>query len=225
MDAPTGPGKLPGRATIRGVLEVALAAFTSLFVVVDPLGNLPIFVTLTGGLDAAGKRAVALRGVAIAGAVLLLFALGGDALLAQLGIGLPAFRIAGGLMLLLIALEMVFERRLSRKSRTAEEIAAAPTPRDLAVFPIAIPLVAGPGAITSVLLLAGRARSGGETGIVLAMVAVVLLISLLLFLLAERIERAVGDTTIAIVSRLLGILLAALAVQYVLDGLREALFS
>jgi len=207
------------------MLEVALTAFTSLFVVIDPLGNLPIFVALTGDLDRAGKRAVALRGVAIAGGVLLLFALAGDALLRLLGIGLPAFRIAGGLMLLLIALEMVFERRLSRKSRTAGEIAAAPTPRDLAVFPIGIPLVAGPGSITSILLLAGRATDGAQTAVVLSMLAIVLLVSLTLFLLGEGIERAVGDTTIAIVSRLLGILLAALAVQYVLDGLRASLFA
>jgi len=207
------------------MLEVALTAFTSLFVVIDPLGNLPIFVALTGDLDRAGKRAVALRGVAIAGGVLLLFALAGDALLRLLGIGLPAFRIAGGLMLLLIALEMVFERRLSRKSRTAGEIAAAPTPRDLAVFPIGIPLVAGPGSITSILLLAGRATDGAQTAVVLSMLAIVLVVSLMLFLLGEAIERAVGDTTIAIVSRLLGILLAALAVQYVLDGLRASLFA
>jgi len=207
------------------MLEVALTAFTSLFVVIDPLGNLPIFVALTGDLDRAGKRAVALRGVAIAGGVLLLFALAGDALLRLLGIGLPAFRIAGGLMLLLIALEMVFERRLTRKSRTAGEIAAAPTPRDLAVFPIGIPLVAGPGSITSILLLAGRATDGAQTAVVLSMLAIVLLVSLTLFLLGEGIERAVGDTTIAIVSRLLGILLAALAVQYVLDGLRASLFA
>ena len=204
--------------------EYAVHAFATLFVVIDPLGNLPIFVALTRGEDAAHKRRMALRGVAIATGVLLLFALTGARVLEVLGIGLPAFRTAGGLMLLLIALEMVFERRNERRSRTADRIASETGPRDVSVFPIAIPLVSGPGAITSLLLLQGRTEGDlGLQAILLAALLVALGVSLLLFLLADPIERVLGDTLISVISRLLGILLAALASQFLLDGLREGL--
>jgi len=204
--------------------EIALTAFATLFVVIDPLGNLPIFVALTRGEDAPHRRHMAFKGVAVAGGVFAFFAVVGARLLELLGIGMPAFRTAGGLMLLIIAIEMVFEKRNERRSETADRIAAEARPRDISVFPIAIPLISGPGAITSlVLLLSGLRGDAAAQGVVLAMLGGVLLVSLLLFLLAGPIERLLGETGIAVISRLLGILLAALAVQFVFDGLWEGL--
>ena len=200
-------------------------AFATLFVAIDPLGLLPVFLALTAGAGAAERRRIALRGTLIGGGVLLAFALLGDRLLGLLGIGLPAFRVAGGLMLLVIAFEMVFERRSERRTRSAEGAKADPVREDVAVFPVAIPLIAGPGAITAVVLLMGRYQ--GEPllqAAVLAVLALVLGLSLATFLLVERIERLLGATGTTVASRLLGILLAALAVQFVLDGIALALF-
>ena len=208
------------------MLETALTAFATLFVVIDPFGNLPIFVALTSGESPAHKRHMAIKGVGIAACVFAFFALIGGRLLGMLGIGLPAFRTAGGLMLLVIAFEMVFEKRNPRRSRTADRIAAESGPRDVSVFPIAIPLVSGPGAITSLVLLLSRyAGSTGEQTIVLLMLGAVLVVSCTLFLLADRIERVLGDTVIDVITRLLGILLAALAVQFVFDGLYHGLLN
>ena len=208
------------------MVETALTAFATLFVVIDPFGNLPIFVALTSGESAAHKRRMAVKGVLIAACVFAFFALIGARLLDLLGIGLPAFRTAGGLMLMVIAFEMVFETRNPRRSRTADKIAAESSPRDISVFPIAVPLVSGPGSITSLILLLSRyAGEPASQGIVLVMLAVVLVISCLLFLLAGPIERALGETVIDVITRLLGILLAALAVQFVFDGIWEGLLN
>ena len=208
------------------MLEVAVTAFATLFVVIDPLGNLPIFVALTAGESAAHKRHMAIKGVGIAALVFVFFALVGGRLLDLLGIGLPAFRTAGGLMLLVIAFEMVFEKRNPRRSRTADRMAAESGPRDISVFPIAIPLVSGPGAITSLVLLLGRyAGDATSQTIVLLMLGAVLLVSAVLFLLADGIERALGDTLIDVITRLLGILLAALAVQFLFDGIHGGLLN
>lgn len=194
-------------------------AFTTLFVIIDPVGMLPVFLALTAGMAGPRRRRAALTGPALAGLVLLLFALTGDPLLDLLGIGLPAFRIAGGLMLLWIAWEMVFERRRDRRSKTVETAAE----EDVAVFPLAIPLLSGPGAITSIMLLmAERQGDPAAQAMVLLVLAAVLSLCVLMFLLAEPLERAMGPTLTGVVSRLLGILLAALAVQYVLDGIGNA---
>jgi multiple antibiotic resistance protein len=206
------------------MLDAVLNAFATLFVVIDPIGLLPLFLVLTAGYDAASRRRIALRGMAIAAIILFAFALVGGELLALLGITLPAFRVAGGLMLLWIAFEMVFERRTDRRTRSAEEIARQEPADDISVFPLAIPLLSGPGAITSVMLLMGR-----HEGLLLYQAAVLLVLAfvlalcVLIFLLAGPIERLLGRTTTNVVSRLLGILLAALAVQYVLDGLARGL--
>ncbi len=206
--------------------EVALTAFAALFVVIDPLGNLPIFVALTAGEADAHKRTMALKGVAIAAVVFAFFALVGATLLELLGIGIPAFRTAGGLMLMVIAFDMVFERRNPRRKGTADRIVAEERPGDISVFPLAIPLVSGPGAITSLLLLlSGFSGDLESQGIVLVMLGIVLAIQFLLFLLGGPIERLLGETVIAVFSRLLGILLAALAVQYVFDGLYHGLLN
>ena len=208
------------------MIELALTAFATLFVVIDPLGNLPVFVTLTSGSSDAHKRRMAMKGVGIGVLVLGLFAFAGDRMLEMLGISLPAFRAAGGLLLMIIAVEMVFDLRNSRKRDNADKIAEEVAPRDISVFPIAMPLIAGPGGITSLLLLMGRhSDSSASQAIVLGVLATVLLIQFSLFLLAGPIERLMGDTVIDVFSRLLGIILAALAVQYVFDGIYEGLLN
>ncbi len=202
------------------MIEAFWTALVALFVTVDPLGLVPIFVALTPGLDQALRAAIARRAVLLAGAVLTLFALAGEAVLAWLGIGMPAFRVAGGLFLFLLALEMVFERRGPRRSGSAEGVADDRRGADLAVFPVGIPLIAGPAAITTTILVADRV-GGTATGrlAVLLAVLVTMAITWLALLLAGRLARIAGPTLIGVASRLLGLLLGALAAQYVLDGL------
>jgi multiple antibiotic resistance protein len=205
------------------MLDIVLHAFTTLFVVIDPLGLVPVLLALTAGMAAADRRQMALKGTLIAGLILLGFGLAGEALLGLLGIGLAAFRTAGGVMLLLIALEMVFERRVDRRSRSADELRVVGGRDDLAVFPLAIPLLSGPGAIASIMLLMDRYQDDlVAQAIVLAALLAVMALCVAILLLLEPLERVLGPTLTHVVSRLLGILLAALAVQYVLDGLRSA---
>jgi multiple antibiotic resistance protein len=204
-------------------LEFLISALVTLAVVVDPLGLVPAFVAITQGLPARSRRSVALRACLIAAAILAGSALIGDWLLRTLSITLPAFRIAGGLLLFSIASEMVFGVRTVRQSRQAEE-AIEEHVRNIAAFPLAIPLMAGPGAITATVLLAGRA--GGDPlrlGALLGVIAVVLALCFVVFTLAARIAKLLGTTANVVLSRLLGVLLAALAVQFVIDGVRAAL--
>jgi multiple antibiotic resistance protein len=189
------------------------SAFVTLFVVLDPPGLAPAFIALTGGMAPAAKRTIAVEATLITFAVLVGALLFGQALLAMLGISLAAFRIAGGLLLFAIAFEMVFDRRQQRKNS-----AAAPSPSP-AVFPLAIPLMAGPGALTAAVLLGGRA--GGDwlmRGLFAGIIAAVLALCLCVFLLSGPIERVMGERARNVLGRLLGVLLAALAVQYVADG-------
>ena len=203
--------------------EFPISALVTLIVVVDPLGLLPAFVAITHGLPERARRNVALRACLNAAAILAGSALIGDWLLRTLSISLPAFRIAGGLLLFSIASEMVFGVRIGRQSREAEE-AIEEHVRNIAAFPLAIPLMAGPGAITATVLLAGRADGDPmRLGVLLAVVAVVLALCLLVFALAARLATLFGGTANVVLSRLLGVLLAALAVQYVIDGARVAL--
>jgi len=204
-------------------LEFLISALVTMVVVVDPLGLVPTFVAITHGLPDRARRAVALRACLIAAAILAGSALIGDWLLRTLSIGLPAFRIAGGLLLFSIASEMVFGLRIERQSKQAEE-AIEEHVRNIAAFPLAIPLMAGPGAITASVLLAGRA--GGDPSrlaMLLGVVAVVLVLCFVAFTLAVRIATLLGTTANVVLSRLLGVLLAALAVQFVIDGVRAAL--
>ncbi len=204
-------------------LEFLIPAFVTLLVVVDPIGLVPTFIGITNGLPQTARRSVALRACIIAAAVLAGSALIGDWLLRSLSITLPAFRIAGGLLLFSIASEMVFGVRIGRQTQEAEE-ALEEHVRNIAAFPLAIPLMAGPGAITATVLLAGRA--GGDPlrlTLLLTVIAVVLALCLLTFALAGRIAKLLGVTGNIVLSRLLGVLLAALAVQYVIDGVRVAL--
>ena len=205
-------------------VDTLVSALVALLVVVDPIGLAPIFLALTEGMTNAARRRVAVRAGLIALCVLAGFALAGRWLLAQLGITLPAFRIAGGLLLFAIAFEMVYGRRSDRQSRTAEQAAHADHAKHIAAFPLAIPLLAGPGAITATLLLAGQ--TGGSPTLLAALlvvIAIVIGIALIVFCLAVPIARVIGTTGNLVLSRLLGIILAALAVQFVIDGLRAAL--
>jgi len=201
-------------------LEFLISALVTMVVVVDPLGLVPTFVAITHGLPDRARRAVALRACLIAAAILAGSALIGDWLLRTLSIGLPAFRIAGGLLLFSIASEMVFGLRIERQSKQAEE-AIEEHVRNIAAFPLAIPLMAGPGAITASVLLASRA--GGDPvhmGVLLGVVAAVLALCFAVFALAVRIATLLGTTANVVLSRLLGVLLAALAVQFVIDGVK-----
>lgn len=204
-------------------IEYLISALVTLLVVVDPIGLVPSYLAVTHELPTATRRKVALRACLIAAGILAGSALVGDWLLRTLSITLPAFRIAGGLLLFSIASEMVFGVRIVRQSRQAED-AIDEHARNIAAFPLAIPLMAGPGAITATVLLAGRA--GGDplrVALLLAVIGAVLVVCFAVFALAVPIARYVGTTANSVMSRLLGVLLAALAVQYVIDGVRATL--
>ena len=200
-----------------------LNAFATLFVTIDPIGLLPIFLGLTAGMDRATRREIAARSCVIAGLILLLFTVAGSAILSVFGITLPAFRVAGGLLLFAIAIEMVFEKRQERQESTAERALSAEELRSIAVFPLALPLIAGPSAISATILLTGSL--GGATGVlaVAAMVVAICGLTFGVFLAAHRLDRVIGATGRVVLTRLLGVLLAALAVQFVADGVRKLL--
>jgi multiple antibiotic resistance protein len=195
------------------------SALATLLVIADPIFLSALFLGLTQDLDRVQRREVALRGSVIAFCILLGAGLGGAKLLELLGISLSAFRIAGGLLLLSAAAEMVFDRRGQRQQETVSKAITVDHVKNIAAFPLAIPLMAGPGAITAMILLAGRAEGDwSKLGALYAVAGVVMLSCYLSFLAAERISAALGVTGRAVVSRLLGIVLAALAVQFVIDG-------
>ncbi|QIN82428.1 NAAT family transporter [Rubrobacter tropicus] len=202
--------------------EFVFNSFVTLLVVIDPLGLAPIFAALTRGYPQKRKRETAIRGTFLGTIILLIFALAGDVLLSALGIGIPAFRIAGGVLLFLLSLDMVFASPAGLRSRTVREQEEDDFGQDVSVFPLAIPLLAGPGAITTVLLYTGE-RSPAELGVFITVLLFVLLLTLLSLLLAPRIMGLFGETGANVLSRVLGVLLAALAVQFVLDGLQASL--
>jgi MarC family membrane protein len=193
-------------------------ALVTLFVTIDPVGLAPMFMVITAGFGPVARRQAALRAATTAAAILIGFALVGQPLIRFLGISLPAFRIAGGLLLFVIAFEMVFERRIERKAARIETATGQDDLQHLAIFPLAIPLTSGPGAISATILLASEAPGAiglaGLIGVIVLMIAACLVV----FLIAGRIERALGETGRLVVSRLLGVILAALAVQFVADG-------
>ncbi len=195
----------------------------ALLVTLDPLGTGPVFAALTRGSEAAYRRRMAVKGVVIAAGILFVFAFGGEILLRALGIGFPAFRIAGGILLLLLAIDMVFARPSGLRSTTAGEEAEATLRADISVFPLAIPLIAGPGALTTVLLLMGQADGDPlRQAVVLGVLSLVLVLMLVTLLAAGWVSKVLGVTGINVIDRVLGILLAALAVQFVIDGMRES---
>lgn len=199
--------------------ESVVSAFTTLIVVLDPIGLIPIFLSLTDDMEPAERRLTAVWAAALTCLILVFFALFGAALMSYLGISLPAFRIAGGLMLLYTSFEMVFGGRQHRHERSAEPAMGADDARSIAAFPLAIPLMAGPGAITATILLAGEVRGQvGEQIELILVIVVVCLVAMICFLSAASIDRLIGKTGKIVFTRLLGVLLAALAVQFVADG-------
>ena len=203
-----------------------LSAFVTLFIVIDPAGCAPIFAGLTRDCGPAHRRAMAIRSVLIAAGVLLVFALVGEPLLKALGISLDAFRIAGGIMLFLIALEMVFERRTQRREDRAEQIKRRASDehvevQDVSVFPMAIPMIAGPGSIATVMLMTSR-NHGMALLVVLAALVGVLALTMAALLAAGPLMRVLGDKIEAMITRILGVLLAALAAQFVIDGVKAS---
>ena len=198
--------------------ELFVSAFITLFVVIDPPGCAPIYAGLTKGASASQARNMALRATAIAAVILTIFAFFGEDLLNALHIELDSFRIAGGLMLFFIAFEMVFEKRTQRREERADKVAAAEV-EDVSVFPMAMPMLAGPGAIAAIMLLMNEAEGVEQTIEVFAALAAVLIITAAALIAAGPLIRLLGDKVEAVITRLLGVLLAALATQYVIDGL------
>ena len=202
-------------------LPALIAAFTTLFVIIDPPGMTPMFLALTQGMTSAQRRVIAIRSIVISFVLMIAFIMLGEALLGFIGISMPAFRIAGGILLFITALEMLFQKRQARREDTAIE-GVTENQDDPSVFPLAMPLIVGPGAITTLILLAGQAEGVADFAAIIGVVAAVL-VSLLAFLLTSSIvERALGKTGLNIVTRVLGMLLAALATQFVLDGISQS---
>jgi multiple antibiotic resistance protein len=192
-----------------------ITAFVTLFVIIDPIGLAPLFIAITQGMSQKKRRGIALRAVVVGGAVLFLFSVFGESVLSFVGISMPAFRIAGGVLLFLTALEMLFNRRTKRREDQSEDDGAD----DPSVFPLAIPLIAGPGAITSVILITENHPGWLGIGEVTMVVAAVLVLVYVMFSIGTLLEQLLGKIGINVITRILGMLLAALAVQFVLEGI------
>lgn len=205
------------------MLESLKAAFATLFVTIDPPGVAPIFLALTSGMSASAQREVALRAVCIAFVVLVIFAFGGRSIIDLLGISIPAFRIAGGVLLFYIAAEMILGREERNKRDFANDAVTRDHIRNVAAFPLAIPLLAGPGSITATMLFGGRAESDWLLLLGLAgVIALIMTITFIVLMLADKFSRLLGSTGQIVLSRMLGIVLAALAAQFVIDGVSAA---
>lgn len=208
------------------MLDLFMSAFVTLFVVIDPPGCAPIYAGLSAGASRAQAISMAARACLIAAGILVVFALFGEKLLGFLHIELNAFRMAGGIMLFIIALEMVFEKRTQRREERAEKLLTEhPEVEDVSVFPMAMPMLAGPGSIATIMLLTQRAHGAEETAMVLGAMLLVLLISFAGLAAAGPLMRILGDKVEAVITRILGVLLAALAAQFVIDGIKAALVS
>ncbi len=204
------------------LIDLAVNSFVTFFVIIDPIGLIGIFNGLAAHLTTKDRQRLAIRGTLVGSFVLLLFALAGERLLQALGISLPAFRAAGGALLFLLAIEMIFQHRIQRRSQEARDVIDEPQVEDIAIFPLGIPLIAGPGAITSALLLTSRYKGDLlEQGIVLGAMLIVLALTMVTFLAAERLGKIIGATLAGVATRLLGILLAAVAVEYIVVGVRQ----
>lgn len=205
------------------MIELFLSAFVTLFVVIDPPGCAPIYASLTCEASKAQRRSMAIRAVGIAAAILLVFALWGKQLLGVLGIALDSFKIAGGIMLFMIAMDMVFEKRTQRREDRAQKLTdEEPHVEDVSVFPMAMPMIAGPGSIATVMLLMSRAHDLTERLVVLGAVVLTLALMLGALLAAGPLMALLGRKIEAVITRLLGVLLAALAAQFVIDGLKAS---
>lgn len=215
------------------LVTIFVAAFVTMFVVIDPPGCAPIFASLTNGTTPAHKRRMAVKAVAVGTLILLLFAFLGQPLLKALGISLDAFRFAGGILLFLIAMDMVFEKRTERREHRAEVVKSEATARhqsleeeDISVFPMALPMIAGPGSIGSLMLLMAKQEGDWSAqGAVLAAVAANLLLTLIALLASVKLTQWIGKTAMGVITRLLGVILCALAAQFVFDGIRNAFMT
>lgn len=202
--------------------EILINALTTLLVTLDPPGLAPVFLALTTGMSRIQRGQVALRGSIIAFGILAMFALFGSSILELLGISLGAFRISGGLLLFWISFEMIFEKRQERKEKTGEVAVTLDHIQNIAVFPLALPLIAGPGAISATVLISGSMETNVDKLIFILILAFSMSLVFAALIVAERMDRFLGNTGRAILTRLLGVLLAALSVQFVVDGIRSA---
>jgi len=196
-------------------IELAFAVFITLIVVVDPIGLAPLFVALTGGMEPHERRRIAFRACIIAFIILAIFGLFGENFLSAVGISMPAFRISGGVLLFITALDMLFERRTQRRENNAS------SENDPSVFPLAMPLIAGPGAMTSMILLTGEHPDVLGQSVVFAVMFGVIVIVFAMFMVSGILARVMGRTGIVVTTRLFGIFLSALSVQFILDGLSD----
>jgi multiple antibiotic resistance protein len=203
--------------------ELFLSAFVTLFVVIDPPGCAPIYAGLVTGASRQQAIAMAVRACFIAAIILLIFALFGEELLGALHIELNSFRLAGGIMLFVIAMDMVFEKRTQRREERAEKVKLTPEVEDVSVFPMAMPMIAGPGSIATIMLLMAKAEGTEATLVILGAMLAVVLLTLVALIAATPIMKLLGAKVEAVITRLLGVLLAALAVQYVIDGVKAVL--
>lgn len=203
------------------MIELYISALVTFFVIIDPPGCAPIFASLTSGTSNAHRRAMAFRSTLVASGILFAFALVGKAFLSALHVSLDAFRIAGGIMLFMIALDMVFEKRTERRENRAQDVLSKDH-EDISIFPMGIPMIAGPGSIASAMLLTSRADGWGERSVVLAALATTLLVTLIALLLAGPLMKLVGYRVEAMITRVLGVILAALAAQFVIDGIKAS---
>jgi multiple antibiotic resistance protein len=203
-------------------MTILINTFITLLIVLDPIGVAPIFGALTSGSTPEHRRRMAIRGTALAAGILLTFFFIGDRLLSALGIGIPAFRIAGGILFFLLAIDMVFARQSGLRSTTVQEQVEAAHKADVSVFPLAFPLIAGPGAMTTVLLMTSAKTDPYVFAGMLAVLVFVLSLTLVSLLMASKIMTLLGETGVNVLSRLFGVVLAALAVQFVLDGLKSS---
>jgi multiple antibiotic resistance protein len=204
------------------MIELFGSALVTFLVIIDPPGCAPIFASLTRGTSPAHTRAMAIKSSLIAWAILMFFALLGKPMLHALGISLASFRIAGGILLFYIAVDMVFERRTQRREDRAHSIEGTPEAEDISVFPMAIPMIAGPGSIASAMLWVSRAETPTHVAVVLAAITVVMILTLLTLLASEPMMRLMGEKVEAMITRILGVILAALAAQFVIDGLKQS---
>ena len=204
------------------MIELFISSFITFFVVIDPPGCAPIYASLTSDAPPRDRRVMAIRAIVVAAVILLVFALFGEQMLGALGISLDSFRIAGGIMLFLIALEMVFEKRTERREDRAQEIIEQPEIEDVSIFPMAMPMIAGPGSIAAVMLLTSQHDGIDNALVILGALGSVLLLTLIGLLAAGPLMRILGNKVEAVITRVLGVLLGALAVQFVVDGLNAS---
>jgi multiple antibiotic resistance protein len=204
------------------MMELFGSALVTFLVIIDPPGCAPIFAGLTRSDSPAERRAMAIRSCLIAWCILMFFALLGKPMLGALGISLASFRVAGGILLFYIAVEMVFEKRTERRENRATSIKGTPDADDISVFPMAIPMIAGPGSIASTMLWVSRAETRFDVAVVLAAITIVILITVVTLLAAGPLMRLIGERIEAMITRLLGVILSALAAQFVIDGLRQS---